>query len=36
VKTRLSAVLREGGTIIDVKSALQPGELPLGTRYWSL
>lgn len=32
----LTAPLREGGIVVDVKSVLEPGELRADLRYWSL
>ncbi len=33
---RLTAMLRPGGLLLDVKSALEPARLGSGVRYWSL
>ena len=33
---RIVAAVRDGGLIVDVKSALSPGELRADLRYWSL
>ena len=35
-QSELLGGLRPGGTVIDVKSMLDPSELPSGTHYWSL
>jgi UDP-N-acetyl-D-galactosamine dehydrogenase len=35
-KARLFAMLNPGGVILDVKSALEPDQVPAGLRYWSL
>jgi UDP-N-acetyl-D-galactosamine dehydrogenase len=35
-QTRLSAMIRDGGALVDVKSALEPGRTERGIRYWSL
>ena len=33
---RLSSMLKPGGVVIDVKSALSPSDLPEGSTYWAL
>jgi UDP-N-acetyl-D-galactosamine dehydrogenase len=33
---RLTAMVRDGGVVVDVKSALEPGRAERGIRYWSL
>jgi UDP-N-acetyl-D-galactosamine dehydrogenase len=33
---QLFAMLRPGGVVIDVRSALSPSQVPAGLRYWSL
>jgi hypothetical protein len=33
---RLRGMLRSGGLLLDVKSALDPARLGRGVRYWSL
>jgi UDP-N-acetyl-D-glucosamine/UDP-N-acetyl-D-galactosamine dehydrogenase len=35
-QARLSRLIRDGGVLADVKSALDPGALERGIRYWSL
>ncbi|HEY4942129.1 MAG TPA: nucleotide sugar dehydrogenase [Rhizomicrobium sp.] len=32
----LWAMLRDGGVVVDVRSALEPGQVPARVRYWSL
>jgi UDP-N-acetyl-D-galactosamine dehydrogenase len=33
---RLLSMIRDGGVLVDVKSALEPGRTERGIRYWSL
>jgi UDP-N-acetyl-D-galactosamine dehydrogenase len=33
---RLLAMIRDGGVMVDVKSALDPDRMERGIRYWSL
>jgi UDP-N-acetyl-D-galactosamine dehydrogenase len=35
-QARLTAMVRDGGVMVDVKSALEPGAKERGIRYWSL
>jgi UDP-N-acetyl-D-galactosamine dehydrogenase len=33
---KLAAMVRDGGVLVDVKSALDPARIGRGVRYWSL
>jgi UDP-N-acetyl-D-galactosamine dehydrogenase len=35
-QARLTGMLRDGGVMVDVKSALDPAKMDRGQRYWSL
>ncbi len=35
-QARLAGMIRDGGVMVDVKSALEPGRTERGIRYWSL
>ncbi|RVC48470.1 nucleotide sugar dehydrogenase, partial [Mesorhizobium sp. M00.F.Ca.ET.038.03.1.1] len=35
-KSRIFDMIRPGGTLFDVKSAIKPEEIPENIRYWSL
>ncbi|MBI3675778.1 MAG: nucleotide sugar dehydrogenase [Proteobacteria bacterium] len=35
-ETRLWSMLRDGGVLVDIKSAINPGRVPRSLRYWSL